>query len=114
MRSNTVHPRRIKREAPVGDFAESIETITDRFEHLKEDFAGLLQDARGVGATGVDAIRDGASSAITEIEERLATMKKAGGRAIHRVENQFETRPILSTTIAMGIGYFLYRLFFRR
>jgi ElaB/YqjD/DUF883 family membrane-anchored ribosome-binding protein len=114
MRSNTLHARRMKRDQSPGDLAESIESITHRFEQLKEDFTGLLQDAKGVGTNGVGAIRDGATSAINEIEERLVDLKKAGGRAIHTVENQFEERPILSAAIAMGIGYFLFRLFGRR
>jgi ElaB/YqjD/DUF883 family membrane-anchored ribosome-binding protein len=114
MSSNTAHVRKVKREVHGSDFAESIESITDRFEHLKEDFAGLLQDAKGVGTSGVEAIKEGASTAITEIEHRLGDLKKIGGIAVHRVEDQFEERPILSTAIAMGVGYFLFRLFIRR
>ncbi len=93
------------------DLSEDIDALRADLEALRRDFARVVETAK-------DTASSRAQSEIDELQQRLNKLAgeiQSGGReSLRAVEEQVESRPLMSVALAFAIGLILGRAFDRR
>jgi ElaB/YqjD/DUF883 family membrane-anchored ribosome-binding protein len=80
------------------------------FTELRADLASLLTNTVDTGKSGAAVMKNGASSTIQELQGRLIQAKERGLESLEKVGEQIHKHPIISSAVAMGIGFILAKL----
>lgn len=94
--------------------SSDIESIKSSFSSLRRDVMDLLSNAFGLGRTGAEYARGGASNAVEAMKSRLADLKERGADQVSAVEKKIEDNPIPAALIAFGVGFVIAKILTRR
>jgi len=95
-------------------FAVDIETLKSSFAQLRDDLTKLIDNTLGTGKDGAGMLKDRASTAVVDFEDRMCDLKDCGVDSIEKIGEKIGERPLLSAAIALGIGFVLAKLFATR
>ena len=102
-------------------FASDIETLKSSFAQLRDDLTKLIDSTLGTGKNGAGMLKDRASTAVVDLEDRMddlkdrmGELKDCGVESVERIGQKIGERPVLSAAIALGIGFVLAKLFATR
>ena len=71
------HHAEVKDEAK-DRFSSDIETLKSSFAQLRGDVTQLLNNTLGTGKSGAGMLKDRASTAVGDIEDRISDLKECG------------------------------------
>jgi ElaB/YqjD/DUF883 family membrane-anchored ribosome-binding protein len=91
-------------------FSNNLEVLQANFTELRADLASLLTNTVDTGKSGAAVMKNGASSTIQELQGRLIQAKERGLESLEKVGEQIHKHPIISSAVAMGIGFILAKL----
>ena len=113
MTKTNEHPVEITDEAK-DRFAFDIEALKSSFAQLRDDLTKLIDSTLGAGKNGAGMLKDRASSAVVDFEDRMVDLKDCGVDSVEKIGQKIGERPLLSAAIALGIGFVLAKLFATR
>jgi ElaB/YqjD/DUF883 family membrane-anchored ribosome-binding protein len=91
-------------------FSNNLDDLQANFTELRADLASLLTNTVDTGKSGAAVMKNGASSTIQELQGRLIQAKERGLESLEKVGEQIHKHPIISSAVAMGIGFILAKL----
>ena len=103
------HPAEVSDEAK-DRFAFDIETLKSSFAQLRDDLTKLLDNTVGTGKSGAGMLKDRASTAVVDLEDRMYDLKDRGVESVEKFGQKISERPLLSAAIALGIGFVVAKL----
>jgi ElaB/YqjD/DUF883 family membrane-anchored ribosome-binding protein len=93
---------------------DDLENIKSSFNQLREDVAGLLGQAFGLGKHGAGAAREAGVDAMEALKDRLGDLKGQGMKRVETFERKIEDNPLPAALIAFGIGFVIAKVLSRR
>lgn len=98
----------------VDRMTDDLESIKSSFTQLREDVAGLLGQAFGLGKHGAGAAKEAGVDAMDALKERLGDLKGQGFKRVESFERTIEDNPLPAALVAFGIGFVVAKLISRR
>src|ERR1041384_3458306 len=98
------------KDDPQDRFSSDLETLKSNFTQLREDVTELLGNTVGTGKSGAGLLKQRASTAVDDFNDRIGGPKDRGVESVERIGQTIGNRPFLSAAIAVGIGFILARL----
>jgi ElaB/YqjD/DUF883 family membrane-anchored ribosome-binding protein len=92
MSKTIAHDAAVKEES-TDRFSSDLDELKTNFNQLRQDVTRLLENATGTAKRGA------------------GMLNRCGVESIERVEQRISEKPLLSTTLAAGIGFVIAKVF---
>ena len=102
------------KDEPGDHFGARFEALKSDFTQLREDITKLLANALGAGKDGAGMLKDQASTAVSDIKDRLTGIKDRGVESVERVGHKISEHSLMSAAIAFAVGFVLAKLLTKR
>jgi ElaB/YqjD/DUF883 family membrane-anchored ribosome-binding protein len=79
-------------------------------EQLKRDVAKLRDDFGQLIQSGAEAAREQVSMRVEGMRSAMGSMRSGGGRAVGKLSNKVEERPLAAVLVAFGVGVLVAKL----
>jgi ElaB/YqjD/DUF883 family membrane-anchored ribosome-binding protein len=91
-----------------------LDGIKTSFSQLRNDVVELFSHAFGLGRSGIDTAKEGATDAVENLKSRLTDLRERGMDQVQTVRGKIEENPMPAALIAFGVGFVLAKLMSRK
>ena len=91
-------------------FSSDLQTLKSSFAQLRKDLSKFVGNTVDTGKDGAEALKDGAADAVGVLKDHVVHGKDRVVGWVEELEQKISQRPLMSSAIALGVGYLLGKL----